>query len=678
MTNTGTGVDLFRLAASTAEGWDVQLQHEVIEVPAGGSVEVPVFVRVPAGDDRPERRRADLDRDLRVRRCGRLRDRDDQPGLLMRPSSPVPAIPAVPTRGGARPMTRHRRTVLGLVVLATALFGFVPASSDAPTAVGPRPDADYSEAYFTAGDGVTNLHADILRPAGFDLTDANPTPVILTVTPYANHSGSTTELGVGNEGPNPRFYDFLDLSGALEQGYTYVMVDLPGFGGSGGCNDWGGNREQDAVRAAVEWAASQPWSTGKVGLLGKSYDGWTGLMGIAQQPKGLAAVASLEPVFAGYRYIYNNGIHRSPTAATIGLFQVIDAKPGTTNDTPQYNANGAPQAWCYGVNLAGSNADIDPHGPYWLERDLLLETVGRTTPLFLTQGFLETNTLEDGAFQYWNGLAGGDNRAWFAQIDHCRAWETQKSCDGGGTDERMVPGRGDFIAQLMRFFDEHLKGIEPAVDDPTVEVQDAQGRWRAESQWPPADVQRLTTELRPGTYADDGAGRGDRPTPSQGIWSVSEPLPHDVWLSGEPTLTVGVDAVPNANLAANVYDIAPDGSLLEISRGVSLLWGTGQRSLTLPMYGQDWPLAAGHRIGVLIGPANTDGFTHVPTNADVTVRSARISLPFLTYDRTEFTPSDGTTPRLEAFRAANRSGFDEAFLTEAEVPFTLPAPLRAR
>ena len=65
------------------------------------------------------------------------------------------------------------------------------------------------------------------------------------------------------------------------------------------------------MRAAVECAAEQPWSNGRVGLIGKSYEGWTGLMGIAQQPKGLAAVVAMESVFSGYRYIYMNGIRRT-------------------------------------------------------------------------------------------------------------------------------------------------------------------------------------------------------------------------------------------------------------------------------------------------------------------------------------------------------------------------------
>jgi predicted acyl esterase len=52
----------------------------------------------------------------------------------------------------------------------------------------------------------------------------------------------------------------------MQRGYTYVMVDLRGFGGSSGCLDWGGPGEQSDVQTAVEWAATQPWSTGHVGM----------------------------------------------------------------------------------------------------------------------------------------------------------------------------------------------------------------------------------------------------------------------------------------------------------------------------------------------------------------------------------------------------------------------------
>jgi len=555
-------------------------------------------------------------------------------------------------------------SILGSLVLSMLVFL-------APASAATREDADHYEFYLPSSDGITTLHADVLRPKGLAL-DVE-TPVILTVSPYTNHSGTTSPNDLNGVGPSPRFYDFLDLSGALQQGYTYVMIDLPGDGGSAGCNDWGGAREQAAVRAGVEWAATQSWSDGKVALLGKSYDGWTGLMGIAQQPKGLAAVISLEPVYSGYRYIYMNGVRRTnwPYGTS---FTAIDAQPGRPSDPAEYHINSAPQAWCYPINIAGQNADHDESGPYWAERNLLPTAFGKTTPLFLTQGFLETNTKQDGTFDYFNSLAGTSNRAWYGQFDHCRGWETQSACSASGNNTRLAVGREGFMEEVMRFLDLHLKGIQPEVEDPVIEVQDNYGRWRGEERWPPTDSQLYETELSPGTYTDSGTGRGDRPTEAQGIWTVSEALPHAVWFSGTPSVTVSVDALPNANVAANVYDIAPDGRVTMISRGVQLLRGTGIRNFSFILYGQDWRIEAGHRIGVLLSSANTDQFSHLATRSTVTVRSAKIGLPFLTEDRTEFLEG-GSTPRLESFLASSTASLSSSFIDSVEAPFVIPPPL---
>jgi predicted acyl esterase len=39
-------------------------------------------------------------------------------------------------------------------------------------------------------------------------------------------------------------------------------------------------------------------------MYGKSYDGVTGLVGAVEQPNGLAAGVSQEPVYDLYRYLY--------------------------------------------------------------------------------------------------------------------------------------------------------------------------------------------------------------------------------------------------------------------------------------------------------------------------------------------------------------------------------------
>src|SRR5206468_10819404 len=136
----------------------------------------------------------------------------------------------------------------------------------------------------------------LLRPK--PVGDAK-TPVTLPTRPYFSHSGQTGPAGPAEDtnydpvgppsGPSGRFYDFVNGAHLMDRGYTYVMVDLRGFGGSSGCLDWAGPGEQADVVNAVKWAAAQPWSTGHVGMYGKSYDGVTGLMGVALRPAGLDA-----------------------------------------------------------------------------------------------------------------------------------------------------------------------------------------------------------------------------------------------------------------------------------------------------------------------------------------------------------------------------------------------------
>jgi predicted acyl esterase len=447
------------------------------------------------------------------------------------------------------------------------------------------------------------------------------------------------------------------------------MVDLPGFGGSSGCNDWGGVREQDAVVAAVEWAARQPWSTGRVGLMGKSYDAWTGLMGIARQPKGLAAVVAMEPVYAGYRYLYTNGVRFPNSVITPADFTLFDAMPASPDASLHYQLNGAPQAWCYGVNIAMQQSDR-ADAAFWKQRDLLPSTKGKRTPLFLTQGFLENNTKPDAAYEFFNAMAG-PKRAWFGQFAHVRGWEKIGS--------RYQSGRSVFVAELMRFLDRYVKGAPlpkaPVQRDAPVAVQDNLGRYRAENRWPPVDDVRLWSPLSSGTYTDDGNNTATGSGAGNGVWTFSQALPHDVWMAGEPVLDVSVETqLPRTNLVGDVYDVGPDRHAILVSRGAQLLRASGRSHATFKLYGQDWLLRKGHRIGVLLSGSNTDWWSHVPTFTSVKVISASVALPFLTAQRRVFL--DGkATPRLTDYLRTATLTVDQATIDHATRTFRLPPPL---
>src|SRR5262245_38108925 len=57
----------------------------------------------------------------------------------------------------------------------------------------------------------------------------------------------------------------------VARGYILVFVDTRGTGKSPGKTDVWSAQESRDYYDAIEWAGTQPWSTGKVGLCGVSY-----------------------------------------------------------------------------------------------------------------------------------------------------------------------------------------------------------------------------------------------------------------------------------------------------------------------------------------------------------------------------------------------------------------------
>src|SRR4051812_37546781 len=416
------------------------------------------------------------------------------------------------------------------------------------TADPPPKGASWFEAYIDEPDG-TQLHADVLRPA--NLPKDAKTPVILSIGPYFNHSGQTGPVGpaedtpytpTGAAGPSARFYDFVNGAKLMEKGYTYVMVDLRGFGGSSGCLDWSGPGEQADIKAAVEWAAKQPWSTGKVGMYGKSYDAVTGLFGAALKPQGLSAVVAQEPVYDMYRYLYANGVRYQNSLLTPALYDAIAETPGILGgDSPQYmqnSFNDSARPGCPLQNWADQAGNDDPSTDYWKQRNLIALAKGTTIPVFMTQGFLEDNTKPDGAYDFFNGSLAGPKRAWFGMWDHVRGNDVDT--DTG----RLKEGRPGFFDEVMRFYDQYLKGITPPVQDPPIAVQTSDGSWRAEQQWPPADSVGFTSALKPGAYSDNGMNNGTEqgyPETGDGTWTFSPPTGYDVHMAGIPKATLDLD-----------------------------------------------------------------------------------------------------------------------------------------
>ncbi|KAI7579056.1 alpha/beta-hydrolase, partial [Hortaea werneckii] len=134
-----------------------------------------------------------------------------------------------------------------------------------------------------------------------------PVPVLATYGPYGKdipykdfHPKSFSEVNPHQksehsawETPDPLYW--------TQQGYAIVRADERGCGQSPGLLDTMSKGTSEAFFEVIEWAADQPWSSGKVGLLGISYYAGTQWRVAARQPKGLAAMIPWEGMSDYYR-----------------------------------------------------------------------------------------------------------------------------------------------------------------------------------------------------------------------------------------------------------------------------------------------------------------------------------------------------------------------------------------
>ncbi|MFI9510677.1 CocE/NonD family hydrolase [Nocardia sp. NPDC052566] len=176
----------------------------------------------------------------------------------------------------------------------------------------------------TMSDG-TVLKGNVYRPADAAGRPIDaPTPTIVNLTPYtklvsnlADHAQSIPGLSDALIG----LFRQIDLSGTplsgvtdltksfgggelrnftvdrqlIKSGYSQVVVDVRGTGFSQGVWDMLRQREQQDTVEVIDWAASQPWSNGKVGMNGISYSGINQVQAAEKQPAALKAIFPVVP-----------------------------------------------------------------------------------------------------------------------------------------------------------------------------------------------------------------------------------------------------------------------------------------------------------------------------------------------------------------------------------------------
>ncbi|HUZ88844.1 MAG TPA: CocE/NonD family hydrolase [Candidatus Acidoferrales bacterium] len=166
-------------------------------------------------------------------------------------------------------------------------------------------------------DGVV-LRADVFRPQR-----EGRYPVVLSYGPYAKglsfQQGYAPQwnkmvadfpdaaLGSTNKYQN---WEVVDPEKWVPFGYVCVRIDSRGTGWSPGTLDVWSVREAQDIYQAIEWAATRPWSTGKIGMTGISYYAINEWQVAGLQPPHLTALVPWEGAADFYRDMsYHGGIY---------------------------------------------------------------------------------------------------------------------------------------------------------------------------------------------------------------------------------------------------------------------------------------------------------------------------------------------------------------------------------
>ena len=164
---------------------------------------------------------------------------------------------------------------------------------------------------------------------------------------------------------------------------------------------------------------------------------------------------------------------------------------------------------------------------------------------------------------------------------------------GNERDEngRLKMGRAGLFDEVMRFYDQFLKGDTPSVPGPAVRGADERRQVARRGAWPPADAVSYTSDAAARQLHDDGSGSstGDDAT---GVWTISPRLPNDAHLAGSGRAIVDVATTrPNANLVVDVYDLDEYGIGPLVTRQGFLARSSGEK--TLDLWSADWKIPAG-------------------------------------------------------------------------------------
>jgi putative CocE/NonD family hydrolase len=204
-------------------------------------------------------------------------------------------------------MKRVIVALVGVVVVTVTVLAMLATLTTLPgeekTPAGVRRD---TAMYIKMRDGV-QISADVWLPQDYQAGQRLPT--LLRTTRYGRDGqfGWAFRLAVAfkQTDPHDEQTDYLN-----ERHFVVVLADTRGSGASSGHRETEFPPELISdLGDLVNWVASQPWSNGRVGTFGNSYDGATAELTAVPNPPALKAVAPISSQFDAGMLIFPGGIY---------------------------------------------------------------------------------------------------------------------------------------------------------------------------------------------------------------------------------------------------------------------------------------------------------------------------------------------------------------------------------
>ncbi|WP_220182848.1 Xaa-Pro dipeptidyl-peptidase [Sphaerisporangium album] len=432
------------------------------------------------------------------------------------------------------------------------------------------------------------------------------------------------EAAVGT-GPQPAISTSHE-SNWLPRGFAVVHAESLGSGKSDGCPTTGGRNETIGAKSVVDWLNGRaraynatggevkaPWTTGKVGMIGTSYNGTLPNAVASTGVDGLEAIVPISAISSWYDYYRANGAVVAP-----GGYQGED-----TDVLGEYVYTRADRQVCRSVIEELAKAQDRVTGDYnafWDERNYMNDVGKVHAAVLVAHGLNDWNVKTKHAAQWYEALKarGVPHKIYLHQGGH------------GGSPSVNV---------LNRWFTRYLWGYENGVEnDPRALIQREDRTLVEYAEWPEPAAAATELNLAPSTDGASGVLTGDKTRLGKPVTetivddaskraqtladTVTSPnrlayksgtLTGAVRLSGTPqvSLRMSYDR-PAANVTALLVDYDQNGKAKIVTRG----WVDPQNRksisktepvkpgspyrLDFDMQPHDYVFQAGHRIAIVL------------------------------------------------------------------------------